>query len=234
MVVAVPGRYCVSYLIVGPRSMACVDVGSGEDLPLIEAVAEWLGKQVSLVVPSHLHFDHVLGVDRACERLGARLGLSRVALRRWERGGALRLPPPRSWLVFPRTWVWQGLPLFARCDLPLVRRFARPLRASPFHAPPEFDLVEGGAIEGCPGWSVLSTPGHADEAVCLYHRRAGFLVGGDTVRNFEGGEWNPLLTDRADYRATVERLQKLFVQAVFPGHGPVIVGEGVLGRLRSL
>jgi glyoxylase-like metal-dependent hydrolase (beta-lactamase superfamily II) len=81
---------------------------------------------------------------------------------------------------------------------------------------------------------VLSTPGHADEAICLHHPASGFLVAGDTVRNFLGGEWNPLLTDPDDYRASMQRLLALPVQAVFPGHGPALLGEGMLKRLRPL
>ena len=81
---------------------------------------------------------------------------------------------------------------------------------------------------------MLHTPGHADDAVCLHHAAAGFLVAGDTARNFCGGEWNPLACDAAAYQQTQAQLQALEVEVVFPGHGPIVEGPRALQRLRHL
>ena len=238
-VVAIPGRYCVAYLIEGPASFVLVDPGSERDLPLIQTVVAKLGKPVDLVVPSHLHFDHVLGVEPACQALGAGLGLSSLALEHWVQGRALRQPPLRALRKFPVSWVWQGMPFIAPPDRARVGRLLRPLRENPFRVDRVVSLADGQALPGCPGWTVLSTPGHSDDALCLYHAQAGFLVAGDTVRNFLGGEWNPLLTDPAEYMLSMRRLFELRITTIFPGHGPLITGQGsggnsVLKGLRSL
>jgi glyoxylase-like metal-dependent hydrolase (beta-lactamase superfamily II) len=56
-------------------------------------------------------------------------------------------------------------------------------------------------------------------------------VAGDTIINFEGGEWNRLVTDEADFAATRRRLRGLEVRAVLCGHGPAIGDSAVLARL---
>lgn len=233
--VALPGRYCVNYLIEGAEGLALVDPGSAADLDRIEQVSRWLEKPITWVVPSHLHFDHVLGVQPACARFSASLAVSRVAARAWEGSGRdLRLPQPSAIKIFWPTWVWQGAPVFARADLPRLRRLLRRLDENPFDSPVALSLEEGASLPGFAGWTVLLTPGHSDDAICLYHAASGLLVAGDTVRNFQGGEWNPLLTDPQDYRATIRRLSRLPVRAVLPGHGPVLAGEGVLQGLRDI
>jgi len=233
-VVAVPGRYCVNYLIEGTAGLALVDPGSGEDLDRLEPVIRWLDKPVAWVVPSHLHFDHVLGVQPACARFSAGLAVSRIATDAWRTGRALRLPLPSAVRIFGPTWLWQGLPVFARRDLARVGKLLRRLDHNPFDTPVALELEEGASLPGFGGWTVLITPGHSDDAVCLYHARSGFLVAGDSVRNFEGGEWNPLLTDLDDYRATMARLSRLEIRVIFPGHGPVLAGDGVVERLREI
>ncbi|MBN2498146.1 MAG: MBL fold metallo-hydrolase [Deltaproteobacteria bacterium] len=234
-VIAVPGRYCVSYLIPGPEGTALVDVGSCEDIVRIESVLAWLaGPPLCLVIPSHLHFDHCLGLDPAARHFGATVRLHPLAHEAVARGHALRAPRLRTLGVFFPTWLWQGLPCFAAEDLRAGLRFGFPWSRNPFQAKLGEPLRDGERLAGFPGWQVLHTPGHADDAVCLYHPQAGFLVAGDTVRNFQGGEWNPLLTDPDDYRRTRERLAPLGVQAIFPGHGPVLTGPRLFECLRPV
>ena len=70
-VMSVPGLYSVTYLVLGPEAVGIVDVGSSSDVPAVLAALDWLGRprsQVRWVMPTHLHFDHILGVDKlACE-----------------------------------------------------------------------------------------------------------------------------------------------------------------------
>lgn len=231
-VVCVPGRYCVTTVIAGPEKLVMVDVGSAADLPRLRAVAEWLHKPVGLVIVSHLHFDHVLGVDAAAEQFGAELGLGQVSWVYVAGKRGIRKPQNISVRAWFWMWLWQGMPFFAREDLPRGLRFGLPWADHPFGARLGPRLCDGDFVPGLDGWEVLETPGHADDAICLLHRGAGLLVAGDTARNFQGGEWNPLVTDFAAFRNTIARLKSLQVQAVFPAHGPVIAGDRILQRLR--
>lgn len=231
-VVCVPGRYCVTTVIEGPEQLALVDVGSVVDLPRLREVAEWLDKPVGLVIPSHLHFDHVMGVDAAAKQFEAELGLGQVTWAYVEGKRGIRKPKNISLKAWFWMWLWQGLPVFAREDMPRGLRFGLPWADNPFEARLGPRLCDGDFVPGLDGWEVLETPGHADDAICLLHREAGLLVAGDTARNFHGGEWNPLVTDFAAFRTTISRLKSLAVQAVFPAHGPVIAGDRILQRLR--
>jgi glyoxylase-like metal-dependent hydrolase (beta-lactamase superfamily II) len=230
-VVCVPGRYCVTTVIEGPEQLALVDVGSTVDLPRLRQVAEWLDKPVGLVIPSHLHFDHVMGMDAAAEQFGAELSLGQVSWAYVQSKRGTRKPINISLRAWFWVWLWQGLPFFAKEDMPRGLRFGLPWADNPFAARLGPRLCDGDPVPGLDGWEVLETPGHADDAICLLHREAGFLVAGDTVRNFHGGEWNQLVTDFAAFRTTISRLKSFDVQAIFPGHGPVIAGDQILQRL---
>jgi len=231
-VASIPGRYGVTHVLEGPEALGLVDVGSAADVPALRRAVAALRKPVAWVIASHLHFDHVLGVEGACRAFGARLCLGRVAHAHVVSGRRLRGVLPDAALHFFPTWLWQGLPLFSRLDWPVLGRVGTPGSRNAFRCPLGPALRVGQPVPDLPGWEALDTPGHADEAICLYHAGAGFLVAGDSVRNYRGGEWNPLLTDRRDYQESVSRLLRLPVQAVFPGHGATLTGEGVLERLR--
>lgn len=232
-VLAVPGRYSVSYLLVGPDSVGIVDCGSERDTSCILAALAWLGRPpsaVRFVLPTHLHFDHVLGVDALCRRLGLPLALGRVAAEHVNSSQPLRFP---HWLPALRaipTWPMQGMPVFSREDWRGMD-FGFPWSRNRFGAARGPVLSDGGSLPGLPGWTVLETPGHSDDALCLFHPQAGWLVSGDTLRNFLGGEWNPLLADRAAYAETRRRLGDLPVRLVLPGHGPAFEVPGGLKAL---
>jgi glyoxylase-like metal-dependent hydrolase (beta-lactamase superfamily II) len=230
-VTSVPGRYGVTHIIEGPEGLALVDVGSIADLAQLDTVVQQLAKPVRLVIPSHLHFDHFLGVDAAALHFGAPVALPALAWAHLQGGRRLRLPTPGGIPVFFVTWLWQGLPIFAREDLAVLRKLGSPRGRRLFSAPPGPVLRDGEELEGFSGWKILETPGHSDDSFCLHHPQAGLLVCGDTIRNFQGGEWNEIVTDRAAYARSQRRLRALPIQAVFPGHGPVLLEAGALARL---
>lgn len=240
-VVAVPGRYSVSYLLVGPDAVAIADVGSHDDLPGVLAAIEALDgppRAVRYLLPTHLHFDHVLGLDPLALRLGAPVALGRKAHAHVTRGERLRFPrgfaTPGFWFTMSMGWAFQGLPFPSKDDLRASREFGSPRARDAFRAELGPVLTDGQPLPDLPGWTALETPGHADDALCLYHAEAGFLVSGDTVRNYLGGEWNPLVADPQAYRATKERLRALPVDTVFPGHGPVLEGRDLLEKVREV
>ncbi|MBI5529223.1 MAG: MBL fold metallo-hydrolase [Deltaproteobacteria bacterium] len=230
-VISIPGRYSVTQIVEGPRALVLADVGSVSDIPLVERAAEWVGKPVGLVVPTHLHFDHIMGVDEAARRFGAAVALGELANTLVDEERKPRPPIFKTLKHFFVPWFWQGLPLFSREDIPGGLAFGFPWSRNPFTMRGPL-LQTGKPVPMLEGWVTLHTPGHTDESICIYHPRSGFLVAGDTVRNYQGGEWNPIITDHAMYRDTIFRLLPLPVRAVFPGHGPVLTGERLLGRLR--
>jgi glyoxylase-like metal-dependent hydrolase (beta-lactamase superfamily II) len=239
-VLCLPGRYSVTYLVLAEagaeRAIGVVDVGSADDVPRIRQALRWLGRseaEVRWVLPSHLHFDHLLGVDPLALAVGSPVALGETGARVVVEGMTPRWPPRLHLLRAIPTWIYQGMPFPVRADWRAAREFGFPWARNRFRAPLVV-LRERAPLEGFPGWELLASPGHADDAVCLYHRAARFLISGDNVRNFVGGEWNPLLCSDSDFARSREELLGLEVETVFPAHGPVLEGEGILRRLRTL
>jgi glyoxylase-like metal-dependent hydrolase (beta-lactamase superfamily II) len=175
-----------------------------------------------------------MGIDALARATGAELRLGRVALAavagrlrpRWPRGLHLLRALP--------TWPLQGMPLLALEDVRRGLDIGLPWGRNRFRARLGAPLLEGEPLAGLPGWTALETPGHADDAIALHHAAARLLIVGDTVRNFLGGEWNPLLVDADDFARTKDKLRALAVDTVFPAHGPLLEGAGLLASLRSL
>jgi len=230
-VVAVPGRFSVSYLLVGAAQLVLVDAGSIADVDLIGAAAAALGRPIAHVVPTHLHFDHVFGVDAIASRSHATLLLGRRASELVATRPPGPAPDARQVAIFLRTWAWQGLPWLKPGEVKLALQRRVLVNCCQFATASGAPLDDGAPLPGVNGWRVLATPGHSDDSICLYHGASGLLVAGDTVRNFCGGEWNEITFDRARYRQTIATLRSLPIQAILPGHGPLLVGARVIERL---
>ena len=234
-VLLVPGLYSNVVILLGPHDVAVVDTGSVLDVPLVMRSLASAGRapeDVAFVTTTHLHFDHVMGLDRLALRLGVPIRLGRVAHDHVLAGRPLRFPMSALALWHcVSTWPMQGLP-FAKPDLAKGFGFGFPGSHNAFEAPLGAPLEDLDELPGLPGWRVLATPGHADDAICLHHEESGVLVAGDTVRNFLRGEWNPLVTDAHAFAATRARLARLRVTAILPGHGPALEGTDVLRRVR--
>jgi hydroxyacylglutathione hydrolase len=236
-VLALPGRYCVVYVIVVDGKAIVVDVGSHEDLASVASGLAYLGvdkSDVRYVMATHLHFDHVMGLDAAAQAFGAPLALGRVSREAVKAGRPIRWPRRMGTIRAIPGWVMQGAPAIARTDRAGGLGFGFPWSSNRFSARLGPVLEHEQPLPGLDGWTVLETPGHSSDSICLHHAGAGILVAGDSVRNFRGGEWNGLLDDAERYEATKTLLRSLPVSVACPGHGPVLSGDGILSRMASV
>ena len=89
---------------------------------------------------------------------------------------------------------------------------------------PDRVLTEGDSIEGSEfGLEVLFTPGHAPNHLCFLLEEERVLFTGDTVLDGMYSVVNPSRGgDMAVYVKTLERLRKLRLSRIAPGHGDVI------------
>ncbi|WP_220607508.1 MBL fold metallo-hydrolase [Methanobrevibacter oralis] len=85
----------------------------------------------------------------------------------------------------------------------------------------DIELEEGDKIGN---FEVIHTPGHTKGGICLWDGEN--LISGDTIfagggvgRTDIGGNWN-------DLKKSVSKLMKLDVLNIYPGHGPVVEGNG--------
>lgn len=78
-------------------------------------------------------------------------------------------------------------------------------------------LEEGDKIHD---FEVLLTPGHTSGSICLYNGET--LISGDTV--FSGGGFGrvDLGGNMGEMRKSLERLSKLNIKYLLPGHGPAV------------
>jgi len=89
---------------------------------------------------------------------------------------------------------------------------------------PDRVIAEGDSIEGSEfGLEVLHTPGHAPNHVCYLLEEERVLFTGDTVLDGMYSVVNPSRGgDMAVYVKTLERLRRLRLSRIAPGHGDVI------------
>jgi len=92
--------------------------------------------------------------------------------------------------------------------------------------PIDIKLKEGDNVEiGDEVYRVIHTPGHSPGSMCLYDEKTKILFSGDTVfshgsfgrYDFPGGDAGLL-------RNSIERLSKLDVEYLYPGHESIVEG----------
>jgi glyoxylase-like metal-dependent hydrolase (beta-lactamase superfamily II) len=83
---------------------------------------------------------------------------------------------------------------------------------------PEVVLPDGDGRVG--PFAAIATPGHSPDSVCLLHKRV--LFSGDTVLGAGSVFVAPGQGSLAAYLASLERLMSLELDAICPGHGPVV------------
>ncbi len=82
------------------------------------------------------------------------------------------------------------------------------------------------------GFKILSTPGHTDGGISLYHPEEKILISGDTVFPSGGVGRTDLPTGNITHlKESVEKLTKIEVESLYSGHGPV-VSEGAGRHIR--
>ncbi len=76
---------------------------------------------------------------------------------------------------------------------------------------------------------IIHTPGHTPGSISIYSPHEKYLLTGDLV--FEGGVGRTDLGGDANLLAeSIERVSRLEVEMLLPGHGPVIVGADSVAR----
>jgi glyoxylase-like metal-dependent hydrolase (beta-lactamase superfamily II) len=74
--------------------------------------------------------------------------------------------------------------------------------------------------------SIMETPGHSMGGICLYDSSRKVLFSGDTV--FAHGDFGRFDLPGGDYMAllkSMERLESLGIDKLYPGHGPIVEGN---------
>lgn len=86
-------------------------------------------------------------------------------------------------------------------------------------------------VPGFPDWQVIHTPGHSWDSCCYYHADSGSLISGDTLlgsAKLKRLVVPSIYSNRRQTLASMKKLAKLDIRAVYPGHGSPQFGEGLI------
>lgn len=208
-----------AWLLRGRERDLLVDTGNGI-APLLPVLRRFTptrtqARREVVALATHAHADHVGGFHEFATRLlhaaeadaAARIGdLTPLATEGWPE--ALREEVAASGLALPRILV-DAVP-HAGFD-PAAFRVTP---AEPTH------LVEGGDVIDLGGrrLTVVELPGHTRGSIGLLDGEEGALLSGDAV--YEGQLVDTLAESDVElYERTMERLRRLDVDVVYPGHG---------------
>ena len=191
------GFECNSYLI-GDEMTILVDVGSERRADDLRGlVANQLGgKNIDRIVLTHTHYDHAGGAKRMQELTGAEI------------------------LVHPA----EGDRLSSGDNtLTLEDMFGEHMRK--FEWSP---IDEGSKIEiGTGALKAMHLPGHSIGSIGLWEESSRSLIVGDTVFSDGGiGRYDLPSGDFRSLVSSIERLSKMEIENLHPGHGRAVFGDG--------
>lgn len=175
-----------------------IDVGTGARLKETEKRLNAFldGKKLSTLVLTHMHFDHTGGAAAVQESTGAK---------------AFAHPPDSRALA-------EGDDSLT-CSGWLGEK-QRPMKIT---ALKEGDIIDGGDAR----LEVLHTPGHSAGSICLLDKDTRDLFSGDTVFTNGGvGRWDLPTGDHSALIDSLQRLSRLKVRGIYPGHGPFDEDDG--------
>lgn len=177
-----------------------VDTGMGLS-PLAPEIDTPPGKPL-IVVATHIHLDHVGSLHEFALRLGPAASAPDFATM-----------PDRATYA----------DMFRSLADPVTRLPAPGWSAKAYAIPPApltRTLAEGDTVDlGDRRFRALELPGHSPDSIALHDERDGLLFSGDAIYDDELIDDLPD-SDRAAYRATMQRLLDLPIRIGHGGHGP--------------
>ncbi len=100
--------------------------------------------------------------------------------------------------------------------------FARELGTTKFPVISEHLAYDSNLSLGGFSFRVLHTPGHTLGSVCLWEASRGWLFSGDTLFRGSCGRVDLPSGSATDMRRSLESLQRVSFDRLFPGHGPPV------------
>ena len=147
---------------------------------------------VSLIISTHTHCDHIGGNNLIKQKSGCEIALHKV--------GKYFIDSRDDWSTWWRYYNQEAE--FFKCTQ---------------------TLEDGQTITlGPHKFQIIYTPGHASDGIVLYNRKEKILISSDTLWQTDMAVMTLRVEgSRAlfDMRASLQKIEKLEVQAVYPGHG---------------
>ncbi len=205
-----------AYLINGNR-MCLVDPVSEIQVRLLaKYIQKFLHRSpsdIDLIVLTHLHQDHAVGIQAAQRICNAPVAALPAILTQQEPHIFPKRPATSPAIQFyPESFSSQYM-----YQTQLVNIWLHDVGGLPFHE----------------HWRVIASPDYAPSCFCLYNPFTHELLSGDTVITIEGHI--PLLRrgrDRRQHHETLRVLRSLPVYYLYPAHGQQVIGMAPLAHVR--
>lgn len=216
-------RYLNSYLVKAENRRLLIDTGMYDDASFNELRRQLteIGIQpqnLTEILVTHFHIDHVGLVSRLRKLSGAKLLVSE------KESQATRLATSESqWERWVHFYEEAGIP---------TEILEQMFRATPSHlyseiyeeiCRPSRSLKNGDEISiGEYSFRAVWTPGHSPGHICLYEPERRILIAGDHILltiTPHVTQWREEGNALAEYLTSLEKVGKLDVDVVLPGHG---------------
>lgn len=201
------------YLILGSKSAALIDTGLG--ISNIHKVVRKITALPILVITTHVHWDHI----------GGHKYFKNFAVHEED-----------------VTWIQNKFPLsldFVKAELLKYEcEFPHNFNIKNykvFKGIPSIILRDNDMIDlGNRKLKIIHTPGHSPGHICVFEEETGYLFTGDSV--YKGKiDISYESTNPMEYMKSIEKLSKLNINRIFPGHFDLNVEPNIiLGVLRAL
>ncbi|HBD12064.1 MAG TPA: hypothetical protein DCZ13_07955 [Porticoccaceae bacterium] len=240
----VKGRHVNSYVIEDQHGLLVVDASWRGEKYVLGYIREVLGRHptdVELVVCTHGDPDHSGGIVKLAAICHAKLGVpyaTQSPLLKFindPAGILFRLGTAAIEGMRPRAWTMYANP---RRDaqaklLPSYLPESDQPRED-FDGKPDYRLKNKTSLPGFEDWEVIHTPGHSWDSCCYFHRPTHTLISGDTLlgSTSKGRLVAPaIFSNPTQLKRSMARLKSREPKAVYPGHGAVFEGDGLLDHL---
>ncbi|PIE20901.1 MAG: Zn-dependent hydrolase [Neptuniibacter caesariensis] len=198
------------YLVEYPHGLLLLDGGCRADVPVIcEFIQQQLRRPLSdlkLVVSTHMHPDHAGAATELRKLTGCKIAAG-TATKQWYSGidGILMYLTD---MVLAQ-WVAGKKGREKKQNL----WYPRKLRADVY-------LQDGDLLPGFAEWQVMTTHGHTDRDISLYHKNTGKIYVADLVVIVKGKYSPPFPVFHPNrYRSSLARVKSLNPAAVILAHG---------------
>lgn len=239
-------RLVNSYVVEYDQQLLIVDVAIGCERYVLGFVEQELNRplsDISMVTCTHDDPDHMGGVFKLAQLCDSKVALpfaAGSAMHKLKNNlfgfftrfttGIREAFRPRAWKMYLSKERTKEARLQARYDGEGVQP------NSPLKQQEDYRLHPNETLPNFSDWRVIHTPGHSWDSVCFYHEESQSLLSGDTLLG--SGTLGRLVTpaiysNEKQTNASLDNLEQLALQAVYPGHGSIMFGEQLIQASRS-
>jgi glyoxylase-like metal-dependent hydrolase (beta-lactamase superfamily II) len=196
------------YLVEYPEGLLLLDGCCRVDINMLEhTITQQLARPFSdlkLIVVTHMHPDHAGAANKLRELTGCKIAAA-TSTKHWYRGLSGRLLHLTDLLL--ASWV------AGRLGKPRKNLWYSP------HLYPDFALNDGDDLPFFPEWSAVTTPGHTDRDISLWHKPSNRMYVADLIVKVKNRYIPPFPVFHPNkYKASLQKVIGMQLDALWLAH----------------